>query len=193
MTNIKFENKKILDVVNENDEIVDHASRIDIHRLGLLHRQTHIWMFDKDKNIFFQKRGLHTKSAGLLDATVGGHINAGEEYIDAAIRETKEETGISLKHSDLVLIKKLGPLNDSSEGVGSAINKFFCSVYICKNPIAEENLQKEKGIPGGGFQKLSYDFLINMHKEDKKMIKSYVLKKEIPDILNYLNKWKNQY
>ena len=94
MTNLNYENKRILDVIDKNDKIVDSKSRIDIHRLGLLHREIQVWIFDKNKNIFFQKMGLHKKSAGLLDATIAGHPNKGEEYLDAAVRETKEEIGI---------------------------------------------------------------------------------------------------
>src|SRR4029078_10371505 len=96
MTDIDYENNRLLDIVNENDEIIDAKARKDVHRLGLLHREVHVWIFDEDKNIFFQKRGLHRTSPGLLDASVGGHVNVGEDYIEAAVRETLEEAGVSI-------------------------------------------------------------------------------------------------
>ena len=64
-------------------------------------------------------------------------------------------------------------------------------MYIYKRPIDEKKLEKENGIPGGGFQKLSYDFLLNLPEEHKKLIKNFILKKEIPVVLNYLSTWKN--
>ncbi|OGI68396.1 hypothetical protein A2738_00715 [Candidatus Nomurabacteria bacterium RIFCSPHIGHO2_01_FULL_42_15] len=191
MTNLNYENKRILDVIDKNDKIVDSKSRIDIHRLGLLHREIQVWIFDKNKNIFFQKMGLHKKSAGLLDATIAGHPNKGEEYLDAAVRETKEETGISVTPSDLIFIKKLKVLHHTQDDFGGTINNFIRSVYVLKKPINEEMLKKEDGIPGGGFQKLSYNFLLNLPKEYKQMIKNHILEKEIPDILKYLSAWKN--
>ncbi len=191
MTDINFENNRILDVIDDNDEIVDSKSRIEIHELGLLHREIHVWMFDKDRNIFFQKRGLHATSAGLLDATVGGHVNQGEKYIDAAMREIEEESGIQAQMSDLVLINKLKLLEDSQSNLGGKINNSIRSIYLYKKAIDENMLTKEEGIPGGGFQKLSYDFLLNLPKEHSQMIKSFVLTNEIPDVLNYLSTWKN--
>ena len=63
MVNLNYENERFLNVVDENDEVIDSKSRIDIHRLGLLHREIHVWMFDENKNIFFQTRGLDRPSA----------------------------------------------------------------------------------------------------------------------------------
>ena len=135
--------------------------------------------------------GLHKRSAGFLDATVGGHVGKGESYLDAAIRETKEETGILVAPSDLVFIKKNKILDNSQNDLGGTINNFIHSMYIYKKPIEDKKLKKERGIPGGGFQKLSYDFLLHLKKEHQQMIKDSVLTKEIPDVLKYLSTWKN--
>ncbi len=191
MTDLNYEKKKILDIVNENDEIVDSRSRVEIHRLGLLHREIQVWMFDENKNVFFQKMGLHKKSAGLLDATVGGHVDKYESYLEAAVRETKEETGISVSPSDLIFLQKFKVSDRVGDGLGSTINNFITSVYIYKKPIKEQEIKKEIGIPGGGFQKLSYDFLCNVPKEHKKMIINFMLTKEVPEVLGYLRTWKN--
>jgi isopentenyldiphosphate isomerase len=186
MTNIEIENKRLLDVVNDNDEVVGSETRADVHKLGLLHREIHVWMFDKDKNIFFQKRGLHSTSAGLLDATVGGHVNQGEDYLDAAVRETQEETGLSVNPSDLVFLKKLQDLHDSNEYTWGTSNNFIRSVYIYKHPIDSHTITKEVGIPGGGFQKLSYELLSNPDKKSKEMIHKFIIEEEIQHILKYL-------
>src|SRR5258708_3806596 len=115
MTNINFENSRLLDVVSQNDKVIDLKTRTDVHRLGLRHREIHVWLFDGKHNMYFQKRGLHRPSAGLLDATIGGHVNKGEEYLNAAIRETKEETGISILASDLILLKKFKGISNLSK------------------------------------------------------------------------------
>ncbi len=188
MTNLNYEKNRLLDIVNEKDEVVGRRSRADIHRLGLLHREIHVWMFDKNKNVYFQKRGLHRPSAGLLDATIGGHVNMGEDYLDAAVRETKEETGIPILVTDLILLMKLKNTSDPSRNdILGTSNNFIRSVYIYKNPINENDLKKEVGIPGGGFQKLSIDFLINPEKEYLAVFQKFVFTEEIPHVLKYIN------
>lgn len=188
MTDLQYENNRLLDIVNDNDEVVDSKSRADIHKLGLLHRQVHVWMIDENKNIFFQKRGLHSPTAGLLDATVGGHVNKDESYLDAAIRETKEETGITVYPSDLIFIKKYKKMAEpNKDNPFATINNCIESTYIYKNPIKEEMLKKESGIPGGGFQKLSYKFLLNPEPKYVAMFHKFVFKEELPHVLKHIN------
>ena len=191
MTNIEAENKIFLDVVNEDDETIDSKSRTDIHQLGLLHREVHVWMFTEDKNVIFQKRGLHRPSAGLLDATAGGHPNQGETYIDAAIRETKEETGLMIVPNDLILLKKLKKVSNPSDSVFlGTVNNFIRAVYIYKNPIDEKELKKEVGIPGAGFKKLSYELLLNLPEEYLELFDKFILTEEVPQVLKYLKEEK---
>ncbi len=187
MTHLNHENNEILDVVNEQDEIIDAKPRNEVHQRGLLHREIQVWMFDENKNLFFQKMGLHKKSAGLLDATVAGHVSKGEEYLDAAVRETREETGIHAAPVDLIFLKKFKVTNTKNNSFqGESINNFIRSMYIYKKPITDKMIKKEIGIPDGGFQKLSYESLLKPSKEYKSKIKDFVLKKEIPIVLKYL-------
>ncbi|MBA3732865.1 NUDIX domain-containing protein [Patescibacteria group bacterium] len=188
MIDLKFENDRYLDVVNEKDEVIDSKSRVDIHNLGLLHREVHVWMFDVNRNIFFQKRGLHRKSAGLLDATVGGHANKGEDYIDAAIRETKEETGITIKSSDLIfLAKHTCIMSTKVSGISVTTNNYMRTIFIYKSAVSDIDLKKEIGIPGNGFQKLSYETLLSADESFKSMIQNSVFTEEVPLVLKYIN------
>lgn len=51
----------------------------------------------------FMRRGLHKKiDPGKLN-TVGGHVEIGENFLDAVIRETKEETGLTIKPTQIKL------------------------------------------------------------------------------------------
>ena len=73
--------------------------RADVHRDGDWHRAVHVWFLsarDGDASIILQRRSLAKDSLpGKLDATVGGHLNAGESITDA-LRETEEEIGVSI-------------------------------------------------------------------------------------------------
>jgi isopentenyldiphosphate isomerase len=190
MANLLSENDRLLDVVNEEDVVIDSKSREEIHRFGLLHRDIHVWMFDKNGNIFFQKRGLPVQMSGLFDATAGGHLNKGEDYLDAAIRETREETGIKIKEDDLIFIKKVKGIEQVSQNdFHGTINNFFRSVYIYRKPVDEDDLRREAGILGVNFKKFSSDFLKNINKDDSRMFIKFVLENELSDVINHTKKW----
>ena len=83
------------DVVNERDEPVSRALRQEVHARGLLHRAVHVLVFDQHGRVFLQKRSmLKDTSPGLWDSSCSGHLDAGEDYDSAAIRELGEELGI---------------------------------------------------------------------------------------------------
>ena len=85
------------DVVNERDEVVRQATRREVHATGLWHRAVHILVFDATGRVFLQKRSmLKDLSPGLWDSSCSGHLDAGEDYDAAAIRELGEEIGIKL-------------------------------------------------------------------------------------------------
>jgi isopentenyldiphosphate isomerase len=90
------------DVVNERDEVVRRATRREVHATGLWHRAVHIMVFDTAKRVFLQKRSmLKDLSPGLWDSSCSGHLDAGEDYDQAAIRELGEEIGVRLKADEV--------------------------------------------------------------------------------------------
>jgi len=85
------------DVVNERDEVVRRATRREVHATGLWHRAVHILVFDVSGRVFLQKRSMRKDlSPGLWDSSCSGHVDAGEEYDTAAVRELGEEIGVGL-------------------------------------------------------------------------------------------------
>src|SRR3989344_8049992 len=97
----------LINVVDENDIIIGSKLKEDIHHLGLLHREAHVWLFDKDKNIYFSISAPHKTSAGLLDSSIGGHLDHGEDYLTAAIRETFAETDLLVNSTDLIFLTQI--------------------------------------------------------------------------------------
>ena len=85
------------DVVNERDEAVRRALRRDVHANNWWHRAVHILVFDASGRVFLQKRSmLKDLSPGLWDSSCSGHLDAGEDYDAAAVRELGEEIGVRL-------------------------------------------------------------------------------------------------
>ena len=86
------------DVVNERDEPVGRALRQEVHARGLRHRAVYVLVFDRAGRIFLQKRSLRKDMApGRWDASCSGHVDAGEDYEAAAVRELDEELGVQAK------------------------------------------------------------------------------------------------
>jgi isopentenyldiphosphate isomerase len=86
--------EEIFDVVNERDEVVGRARRSEVHRLGLMHRATHVLVFNSRGEVFLQKRSLNKdRQPGLWDSSSSGHLAAGEDYDACAVRELGEELG----------------------------------------------------------------------------------------------------
>jgi isopentenyl-diphosphate delta-isomerase type 1 len=121
-----------LNIVNENDEIIGKDTRENIHKSGLLHREIHIWIFNDKGEILLQRRS-ETKDTypGLLDVSVGGHVEIGDDYEKTAIRELAEEVGINAGKDDLIFLNKLRRnAVDSKTGMkNNTIRKIFAYKY----------------------------------------------------------------
>ncbi len=101
-------NTELLSVVDKNDQVIDTLPRHIIHASGLFHRVVHILIFNSRKELFLQKRSMKKDlNKGLWDTSAAGHVDAGEKYIDSAIRETKEELGIDINKALFPLFKLL--------------------------------------------------------------------------------------
>ncbi len=90
-------NEEIFDVVNERDQVIDRRPRSEVHRLGLLHRATHVLAFNSLGQVFLQKRSLNKdRQPGVWDSSASGHVESGEDYDPCAVRELREELGLAL-------------------------------------------------------------------------------------------------
>ena len=89
--------EEIFDVVNERDEVIGRNRRSEVHRLGLMHRAVHVLVFNSRGELFLQKRSMKKdRQPGLWDSSASGHVDSGEEYDACAVREVREELGVSL-------------------------------------------------------------------------------------------------
>lgn len=89
--------EEIFDVVNERDEVIGQRTRVDVHRLGLMHRAVHVLVFNKSGQVFLQKRSMSKdRQPGLWDSSASGHLETGETYDVSAVRELQEEIGLKV-------------------------------------------------------------------------------------------------
>ncbi len=100
------EPEEIFDVVDPHDQVIGQASRADVHRDNLLHRSVHAIMINDEGEIFLQHRAPHRdNNPNLWDSSVAGHLQTGENYDEAMIRETMEEISVRLEMPPQKLFK----------------------------------------------------------------------------------------
>jgi 16S rRNA (adenine1518-N6/adenine1519-N6)-dimethyltransferase len=94
---------EIFDVVDGQDIVVGREFRREIHRRGLLHRAIHIFWLRGDGLLCLQRRSYAKDNCpGLLSSSCAGHVDSGEDYLGAAIRELREELGVAVPRASLV-------------------------------------------------------------------------------------------
>ena len=138
-----------LDIVDENGiPSGETVSREEAHRLGVQHRTSHVWIVRKTDNgydILLQKRSLNKDShAGMYDTSSAGHIVAGDEPLESALRELDEELGIKADESEL---KKIGKFHGeySKEFHGRLFKDNEISfVFIYQGNVDIDNLVLQK-------------------------------------------------
>lgn len=86
---------ELLAIVDASDNVIGTATRREIHERGLRHRAVHIVVLNRAGLILLQQRSSKKDLfPGWWDISVGGHVDAGESYEDAVVRELREEMGI---------------------------------------------------------------------------------------------------
>jgi len=84
-------------LVDENDNPVGVAEKMEAHQNGLLHRAFSIFIFNSKGEMLLQQRALHKyHSGGLWTNACCSHPNPGEETAAAAQRRLKEEMGFAV-------------------------------------------------------------------------------------------------
>ncbi|WP_106793529.1 NUDIX domain-containing protein [Aquimarina sp. Aq78] len=97
---------ELIDILHRTGEFTGEVKlKSEVHQLGLYHGSVHIWFFTDLGEIILQKRADDKDTyPGLWDISVAGHIGTGETPEDSAIREVKEEIGLSVSKNDLRFI-----------------------------------------------------------------------------------------
>lgn len=88
---------ELFDIVDEDDNVIGTAPRSECHgNPALIHRVAHVLVVNAKGDLLLQKRSPHKDiQPGKWDTSVGGHLDPGETYHDAALREMAEELGLT--------------------------------------------------------------------------------------------------
>jgi 16S rRNA (adenine1518-N6/adenine1519-N6)-dimethyltransferase len=129
---------EMFDVVDENDRVLRAEPRDIVHVNNYRHRAVHMIVQNAEGELFLQRRSMwKDRNPGVWDSSAAGHVDSGEDYLQAAQREFFEELGVECP--PLERIGRLVP----SEVTGWE----FIEVYLTKHegPFFPAALEVETG------------------------------------------------
>ncbi|MBN1793257.1 NUDIX domain-containing protein [Candidatus Woesearchaeota archaeon] len=87
-----------MDVVDVDDNVVGKASKSEIYEKNLRHRIVHVLIYNDKGEMAIQLRSKKVSFCPHHWCTaVGGHVQSGETYEEAAMREYQEELGMTTR------------------------------------------------------------------------------------------------
>lgn len=101
---------ELFDICGEDGEPTGRVKeRSMVHQDGDIHRTVHIWVVRKKEkgglDVLLQKRSKDKDAyPGCYDISAAGHVRAGDDFEESALRELKEELGIAAGSTDLRFI-----------------------------------------------------------------------------------------
>ena len=131
--------RELFDVVRADGTPLGFSkARAAVHRDGDWHRSVHVWVAGRDPGgrfLLAQRRSLEKDTwPGKLDATVGGHVRAGEGLAQA-LRETEEEIGVAVTGEEL---RPIGVRLGVSEEEPGILDRELQAVFLLRDdrPLA---------------------------------------------------------
>ena len=88
--------EEIVEIVDRDNNSIGAVSRRIMRQQGLIHRASYILVFNRNGELFLQKRTMSKDIyPGFWDLAAGGVVLAGESYEESAKRELREELGVA--------------------------------------------------------------------------------------------------
>ena len=136
---------EMIDIVDENGEPTGKTvDRQTAHAKGIRHRTAHVWLLRRRPDgvqVLLQKRSDGKDShPGCYDISSAGHIPAGVGYVPSALRELKEELGLTLEKSQLHLCGQRNIYYESEFHGQPFIDHQVSNVYYAWVDVAPEQL-----------------------------------------------------
>ena len=145
MTDKENMDMEYLDIVTEDGNPTgEQIERSIAHRDGIMHRTAHVWIVRPKEggfDVLLQKRSQNKESfPGMYDTSSAGHIPAGDEPLDSALRELQEELGIKAVPEQLHFAGKFR-IQYEKEFHGKMFkDNEVTTVYVYMDPVNDNDL-----------------------------------------------------
>jgi len=152
------------------------ALKSEAHRKGLFHPTVHVWFHTQDGLILLQQRAKNKDTYPLRwDVSVAGHVGAGEQIMEAALREVEEEIGLNISKDDLAAI---GTFKSVQAPAKDILDCEFHHTFICFLGVGLNELKKQ----GSEVADLK---LITINEMEKELLNPELSKTYVPHETDY--------
>ncbi len=159
-------------------------SRKEAHQRGVWHKTAHIWIYSPPKGLLLQKRAAQKESyPNYWDISAAGHIPAGEDIYDAALREVEEELGLSFQRDDLQKLFTLQQQFDLADI--DFYEREWVTVFLIISPVDLSNITLQKEEVASVQYILLKEFEKMVKREDTKLVPHW---KEYNHLIKHLKK-----
>ena len=133
---------EFVDILNEDGTYTgQRILKSEAHKNGIFHPTVHVWLYTHNGLLLIQKRGRYKKSfPSLWDVSVAGHIAAGENIIESALREVEEEISLILPPDAL---KKIGVFKSQKDHHENFKDYEFHHSFIAQLKVPLSDLRKQ--------------------------------------------------
>jgi isopentenyl-diphosphate delta-isomerase len=123
---------ELLDLVDQNDQVIEQMWRSEVYAKKLSNfRAVNAFLINSKGQLWIPRRIKEKRLFPLcLDASVSGHVSAGESYEDALAREVMEELRIDIATT---AYKHIGSLNPHQNGTSA-----FMRVYTITTDVVPD-------------------------------------------------------
>lgn len=134
---------ELIDILDSQGEKTGEVRPYSVvHKEGLFHRTVHVWVLTKERELLLQKRAQQKWAyPGYWEASVGGHLTAGEESVEGACNETFDELGLRILPEECELLFSVQhPKEDPTRANTGHICHEIHDVYLVRKDIEESSL-----------------------------------------------------
>ena len=129
---------EMIDLLDESGNKIGVVDKAVAHKEGLWHRSVHVWIANEKREVLLQHRcKAKTFFPNCWDCAFAGHVGAGEDSLESAIREGEEEIGIKFKKKDLEF---LFSFKDKLVWEDKRSNEFV-DVYLIRKNLNIDNVR----------------------------------------------------
>lgn len=103
--------EEMLDLVDENDTIIGSTTRKEVYAQGLQnYRVVHAFIINSEGKLWIPRRSASKKLyPNGLDYSIAGHVESGETYDEALVKEAREEVNLDLEKIPYKEVARFNP------------------------------------------------------------------------------------
>lgn len=152
--------EEYIDVISPDGDLTGVSKpRSSVHQEGDWHRSVHVWILNNTHELLIQRRAFEKENhPGLWDVSCAGHITAGDSSRQAAVRELKEELGLTIQPDALermFTIESHYVLNDGTYIDNELVDVYLLrkNIYLNSLTLQSEEVDSIKAISVDAFRK----------------------------------------